>query len=167
MSHDEDLYEEAHATQAMSTYDTSRTSQFSKATTKIPPSFDGKTSWLVYEDAIHDWCDITELDDEKRGPAFRNRLEGDAAIHKKILDRDSLKSKEDSVTYFKRMLRTFFVKGNVNVFLYRFQQFMNLRRDLSDLQKWMSRSQIQLKLLEEAWGDTLTPIGDPTHDEAR
>ena len=148
----------------MSTYDITRMSQFSLATTKIPPSFDGKTSWFAYEDAIDDWCDITELDDEKRGPALRNRLEGDA---KTILDRDALKYKEEGVLYFKRTLRPFFVKGSVNVFLYRFQQFMNLRRDSSDLMKWMSRFQIQLKRLEEAWGDTLTPINDPAHDEAR
>ena len=164
---DEDLYDEAHTTQAMSTYDITRMSQFSQVTTKIPPSFDGKASWLAYEDAIDDWCDITELDDEKRGPALRNRLEGDAAIYKKILDRDALKSKEEGVTYFKRTLRPFFVKGSVNVFLYRFQQFMNLRRGSSDLMKWMSRFQIQLKRLEEAWGDTLTPINDPANDEVR
>ena len=161
---DEDRYDEAHTTQAMSTYDITRMSQFSQVTTKIPPSFDGKTSWFAYEDAIDDWCDITELDDEKRGPAFRNRLEGDAAIYKKMLD---LKNKEESVTDFKRTLRPFFMKGSANVFLYRFQQFMNLRRGSSDLMKWMSRFQIQLKRLEEAWGDTLTPINDPAHDEVR
>ena len=126
-----------------------RMNQFSQATTKMPPSFDGKTSWFAYEDAIDDWCDITELDDEKRGLALRNRLEG------------------DGVTDFKRTLRPFFVKGSVNVFLYRFQQFMNLRRGSSDLMQWMSRFQIQLKRLEEAWGDTLTPINDPARDEVR
>ena len=44
---------------------------------------------------------------------------------------------------------------------------MNLRRASSDLMKWMSSFQIQLKRLEEAWGDTLTPISDPAHDEVR
>ena len=158
---DEDLYDEAHTTQAMSTYD------ITQVTTQMPPSFDGKTSWCAYEETIDDWCDITELDDEKTGPALRNRLEGDAPIYKKILDRDALKNKEEGVVYFKRTLRPFFVKGSVNVFLYRFQQFMNLRRGSSDLMKWMSRFQIQLKRLEEAWDDTLTPISDPAHDEVR
>ena len=41
---DEDLYDEAHTTQAMLTCDVTRMSQFSQVTTKIPPSFDGKTS---------------------------------------------------------------------------------------------------------------------------
>ena len=40
-------------------------------------SYDGKISWFSYEDAIDDWCDIIELEDEKKGPALRNRLEGD------------------------------------------------------------------------------------------
>ena len=122
----------------------------------MPPSFDEKTSCFAYEKAIDDWCDITELDDEKRGPALRNRLERDAAIYKKILDRDALKNKEKGVLYFKRTLRPVFVKGRANVFLYRFQQFMNLRRGSSDLMKRMSRFQFQLKRLEEAWGDHLT-----------
>ena len=32
-----------------------------QVTTKIPPGFDGRTSWFAYEEAIDDWCDITEL----------------------------------------------------------------------------------------------------------
>ena len=32
-----------------------------QVTTKVPPGFDGKTSWSAFEDAIDDWCDITEL----------------------------------------------------------------------------------------------------------
>ena len=47
-----------------------------QVTTKVPPGFDGKTSWFAFEDAIDDWCDITELEAEKWGPALRNRLEG-------------------------------------------------------------------------------------------
>ena len=27
-------------------------------TTKVPPGFDGKTSWFAIEDAIDDWSDI-------------------------------------------------------------------------------------------------------------
>ena len=50
----------------------------SQVTTNIPVSFDGKSSRLAIQDAIDDLWDITELDEEKRGPALRNRLEGDA-----------------------------------------------------------------------------------------
>ena len=82
-----------------------RLSAFQQVTTKVPPSYDGRSSWLAYEDAIDDWCDITELDNEKRGPALRNRLEGEAAIHKRLLDRDRLKDPKNGVKYFKSFLR--------------------------------------------------------------
>ena len=39
-----------------------------QVTTKVPPGFDGKTSWFAFEDAIDDWCDITELEAEKWDP---------------------------------------------------------------------------------------------------
>ena len=52
---------------------------------------DGRTSFFAFEDAIDDWCDITELEPEKRGPALRNRLEGDAQQYKRLLDRELLR----------------------------------------------------------------------------
>eukprot|EP00439_Symbiodinium_sp_Y106_P048498 s3751_g6.t1 len=99
-----------------------RLSAFQQVTTKVPPSYDGRGSWFAYEEEIDDWCDITELDADKRGPALRNRLEGEAAIHKRLLDRDRLKDPTNGVKYFKSFLRPLFVKGAANVFLYRFQQ---------------------------------------------
>ena len=62
-----------------------------QVTTKVPPGFDGKTSWFAFEDAIADWCDITELESEKWGPALRNRLEGEASVYKRLLDRCDLR----------------------------------------------------------------------------
>ena len=47
-------------------------------TTKVAPAYDGRNSFFAFEDAIDDWCDITDLEPEKRGPALRNRLEGEA-----------------------------------------------------------------------------------------
>ena len=34
-------------------------------TTKVAPAYDGRTSFFAFEDAIDDWCDITELEPEK------------------------------------------------------------------------------------------------------
>ena len=34
-------------------------------TTKIAPAYDGRTSFFAFEDAIDDWCGITELEPEK------------------------------------------------------------------------------------------------------
>ena len=42
-------------------------------TTKEAPAYDGRTSFFAFEDAIDDWCDITELEAEKRGPALRKQ----------------------------------------------------------------------------------------------
>ena len=56
-------------------------------TTKVAPAYDGRNSFFAFEDAIDDWCDITELEAEKSGPALRNRLEGDAAQYKRLRPR--------------------------------------------------------------------------------
>ena len=142
-----------------------RLSAFQQVTTKVPPSFDGRSSWFAYVDAIDDWCDITELDNDKRRPALRNRLEGEAAIHKRLLHRDRLKDPNNGVKYFKSFLRPVFVKGTANVFLYRFQQFMNLHRGNGDMLRWITRFQLSIQRMQEAWNDTYLPITDPNNAE--
>ena len=125
-----------------------------QVTTKVPPGFDGKTSWFAFEDAIDDWCDITELEAEKWGPALRNRLEGEASVFKRLLDREELRQPNGrGVEYFKRTLRPHFVKGAQTVFLYRFMRFMKNNRGNGDLMKWMTRFQIDGRRLEESWMD--------------
>ena len=88
-----------------------------QSTPKIPPSFDGRSSWFAYEEALDDWVDITTLAQEKLGPSLNNRLVGDAAVYKPLLDRDRLRDPEHGVGYFKATLRPHFVKGNQSVFL--------------------------------------------------
>eukprot|EP00971_Amphidinium_carterae_P281867 5595376-Amphidinium_carterae.1 len=46
------------------------------ATTRIPPSYDGRTSWFQVEEAVEDWNDLAELESPRRGPALKRRLEG-------------------------------------------------------------------------------------------
>ena len=75
-------------------------------TTKVAPAYDGRTSFFAFEDAIDDWCDITELEPEKRGPALRNRLEGEAQQYKRLLDRERLRDPNDGVNYFKKISTT-------------------------------------------------------------
>ena len=38
------------------------TSIYQTVTTKLPPIYEGGSSWFAYEEAIDDWCDITELE---------------------------------------------------------------------------------------------------------
>ena len=58
---------------------------------KIPPAYDGSTSWFSYEELVNDWLDITTLDAEKQGPSLKTRLTGTAAMYKHLLDRTTLK----------------------------------------------------------------------------
>ena len=88
-------------------------------TTKIPPSYNGKTSWFAYEDAVLDWIDITELDENKQGPALKNGLRDEAAVYKALLDRDKLKEKDTGVKYFLQEMRPRFDKGAQSIFLWR------------------------------------------------
>jgi len=122
-------------------------------TTKVAPAYDGRTSFFAFEDAIDDWCDITELEPEKRGPALRNRLEGEAQQYKRLLDSERFRDPNDGVNYFKRFLRSHFIKGAQNVFLYRFRLFMKYNRGTMDLEKWMTRFQ-----LTESWVDLLPEL---------
>ena len=59
-------------------------------TTKVAPAYGERTSFFAFEDATDDCCDITELEPEKRGPALRNRLEGEAQQYKRLFDREML-----------------------------------------------------------------------------
>ena len=81
-----------------------------QATPKIPPSFDGRSSWFSYEEAVDDWVDITTLDADKLGPSLKNRLIGDAAVYKPLLDRERLRDPYHGVRYFKDTVRPHFVK---------------------------------------------------------
>ena len=108
---------------------------------KVPPLFDGRQSWFAYEEAIDDWTDVIELEVAKQGAALRNRLEGEAAVYRKILDRDRLKQ-DDGVAYFKRTLRPYFVKGAQNVFLHPFLHFARFSRSGNDVVQLLTRVQI-------------------------
>ena len=59
------------------------------------------------------------------------------------------------------------MKGAANVFLYRFQQFMNLHRGNGDMLRWITRFQLSIQRMQEAWNDTYLPIVDVNNAEAR
>ena len=122
-----------------------RLSAFQQVTTKVPPAYDGRSSWFAYEEAIDDWVDITELEP----------------------DREKLKDKVNGVQYFKSYLRPLFVKGASNVFLYRFQQFMTLHRGSGDMLRWITRFQLSRARMQEAWDDTYVPITGVNNPEVR
>ena len=50
-------------------------------TPKIPPTFDGQSSWFEFEDLIDDWVGIATLSQEKLGPSLKNSLVGAAEYY--------------------------------------------------------------------------------------
>ena len=96
-------------------------------TSKIPPLYDGLTSWFKCEELIEDWLDLTVLDVSKGGLALKNRLVGDAEMCKGLLNRESLRA-EDGVKFYRDTLRHHFVKGAQSVLLWRFYLFIRARR---------------------------------------
>ena len=126
-----------------------------QSTPKIPPAYDGRSSWFAYEEAIDDWLDITTLPPEKWGPSLKNRLYGDAAIYKPLLDRGYLVDQESGVTYFKNAMRPHFVKNNQSVFLWRFYQFLRCYRGQMDMLRWIGRLCVIKKRVQDAWMDLM------------
>ena len=63
-------------------------------------TFDGTTSWFKHEELVDDWLDLTVLEKGKRRPALKNRLVGDAEMHKGFLNQESLRA-ENGVKYFR------------------------------------------------------------------
>ncbi len=123
-------------------------------TTKVPPMFDGRTSWFQYEELIDDWLDLTTLGPDKHGPALKNRLMGETAVYKSLIDRDVLKTKE-GVRHFKDVLRPNFVKGTQSIFLWRFFQLVRTHRGNTDFVKWIGRFTVAQKRLVDSWMDLM------------
>ena len=93
------------------TFRTESTDQWTASsgiTSKIPPLFDGSTSWFKCETLTEYWLDLTVLEESKRGPALKNRLVGAPEIYKG-LSQESLRA-EDGVKYFRDTLRPHFIK---------------------------------------------------------
>ena len=110
-------------------------------TAKQPPSYDGKVSWLRYEELVDDWVTITTVEAPKRG------LTGDAYMQ----------DPDEGVNYFKNTLKKYFLKGATNVYLYRLLSFFNHRRQNQEFLIFTSKFEILLMRLKAAWMD-LMPV---------
>ena len=80
-------------------------------------TFDGSASWFKDEELIDDWLNLTVFEPGKRGPAVKNRLVGDADMHKGLLNGESLRA-EDGVKYLRdTTLGPHFIKGAQSAFI--------------------------------------------------
>ena len=152
--YEENEYDESYAwfdDQAYPVYQSPVTPQvFTQVTTKIPPAYDGRTSWFAYEELVEDWYDLTEL---QPGPALKNRLEGEAAVYKPLLDREMLRDGNYGAKYFLRTLRPHFDKGAQSVFMWRFFQQLRAHRQGQDFIRWIGKLQVPKKRTLDAWMD--------------
>ena len=126
-------------------------------TAKQPPSYDGRVSWLRYEELVDDWVTFTTIEACKRGPLLKSRLTGDAHMYKAVLQNDLLQDPDKGVNYFKNTLKKFFLKGSTNVYLYRLLSFFNHRRQNTEFLIFTLKFEILLMRLKAAWMD-LMPV---------
>eukprot|EP00435_Cladocopium_sp_Y103_P040583 s1063_g11.t1 len=122
-----------------------------RMTPKVPPQFDGQSSWFEYEDLIDDWLGITTLDPDKHGPSLKNALVGAASFYKPMLLRDP----DRGLAHFKDTLRPYVVKGVNHVFLWRFLQLFRTYRGQNEFVHWIGRFEIAQKRLLASWSDLL------------
>ena len=70
-------------------------------TPKVPPQFDGQSSWFEYEDLSDDQLGITTLDADKHRPYLNNALVGPASLCKSMLDNALLRDPDRGLAQFK------------------------------------------------------------------
>ena len=108
-----------------------------RMTPKVPPTFDGQSSWFEFEDLIDDWMGITTLTPERLGPSLKNALVGAAEFYKNMLNTADLRHPENGVRHFKDTLRPYFVKGVNHVFLCKFLQLFRCYRGNQEFVLWI------------------------------
>ena len=123
-----------------------------KMTAKVPPAYDGLSSFFAYEEYVEEWLLITTVDPEKQAPLLRFRLKGNALTVKRLLNQDRLK-REGAVKYFLDTLRPYFVKDRAHVFLWRFLRLFKFTRGNSDITMWIPRYQIMFQKVVDSWMD--------------
>ena len=72
---------------------------------KVPPQFDGQSSWFEREDLIDDLLGITTLDADKHGPSLKNALVGAASFYKSMLDNALLRDPDRGLAHIETLLR--------------------------------------------------------------
>ena len=72
--------------------------------------------------------------------------------------------KKDGVDYFLNTLRSQYIKGVHNIFLFRLVQYLNLKRGRLDISRWLVKNQLMQKRLKNAWMDLQDPVTASSED---
>ena len=131
---------------------------------KVPPTLDGTTSWLEYEDMIEDWLGITTLSPEKWGPSLKNALVGQAEFYKNMLDNQKLRDENNGVSHFKELQgdsKTLLREGRLLHLHVEVYVSTPLLANAMDFITWITRFEVAVRRLQTSWLD-LTPLPPET-----
>ena len=137
-----------------------------KMTPKIAPAFDGSMPFYMYEEIVEEWTSLTSLDPKLWATNLRNRLTGEAAFAKKLINVDLCRDPDNGVRYFLAELRPLFVKNAEHMFLWRFMKFFNKKRGSLDITLWIPTWTITFNYLNDSWADmapTISSHSDPVY----
>ena len=116
-------------------------------------------SWFLFCEVVQDWLEITVVEPNKRGPSLRNRLAGQARMYVRAFNREKLAS-ENGVEYFLEVLKKEYLRDAPRVFMWRFTNFLKVRRHSDDILSWLYKYDLEFTRLMGAWKD-LCPYVDP------
>ena len=120
---------------------------------RIPPTFDGQTSWFEFKDLIDDWLGIITLTIEKLEPLLKNTLVGRAKFYKNMLANTELRNPENGVRHFKEVFRPSFVKGVKHIFLWYFLQLFRCCRGNQEFVSWIGKIEVTSSRILTTWMD--------------
>ena len=132
-----------------------------KMIAKVPPAYDGLTSFFAYEEYVEEWLLITTIEAEKQAPLLRFRLKGNALTVNTLLNTELLK-RPGAIKYFLDTIRPYFVKDRAHVFLWRFLRLFKFTRGNSDITMWIPRYQIMFQKVVDSWMDVQEHSTDHT-----
>ena len=119
----------------------------------LPPSCDGRVSWLRCENLVRDWIMFTAVDTARQGPLPKNRLVEDAAMYRELLDNENSQiQKQEWSREFSQLPTRLFLERWPGCFLYR---FLSHRRGNGEfVTTFISKFDVLLRRLRESWEDT-------------
>ena len=117
---------------------------------KAPPKMEPHMTWFDYEKIVRDWAIVAEVDSKKTGTLLKLSRDGANEIYRNQLDTARLQG-EDGANYFLDTLRPYFVKGNIQTFMYKFFLLNSRRRNNSDFREWLLRLEIRKVEAVSSW----------------
>ena len=92
---------------------------------------------------MRDWSIVADVDKKKQGTLLKLSLTRENEVYREYLSDGKLQS-EGGVDYFLKTLKPHFVRGDVQVFMYRFLLLNGCRRGpQGDFRDWLVRLRVK------------------------